>query len=70
MVSTVFVKLQYQIDLTSTSPGDKIYQFCREDANGQFKEKNGLFNESQLEITQDNVIDQKIQHVLILNFTI
>ncbi|MBK7880039.1 MAG: SdrD B-like domain-containing protein [Saprospiraceae bacterium] len=58
-IDSFFIKLRYQIDLTSTSPGDKIYQFCQKDANGQFKEKYGLFNESQLEINQDNVIDQK-----------
>lgn len=53
------LSLHLQINLGDNSPGNRIFEDCRQDALGNYLSGFGLFNETQLDFTGDLVPDQR-----------
>lgn len=60
------IQLHLGLNFSDSSLGDKVFNNCNTDVNGQFIAGNGLFNESILDLNADGLIDQKILFVQIL----
>ncbi|MBK7811246.1 MAG: T9SS type A sorting domain-containing protein [Saprospiraceae bacterium] len=53
------IQLHLGLNFSDSSLGDKVFNNCNTDVNGQFIAGNGLFNESILDLNADGLIDQK-----------
>lgn len=53
------INLHLKIDLSENSTGNKIFEDCRQDVLSQYLAGFGLFNESQLDYTGDQIPDQR-----------
>lgn len=56
---SVFLTLYLRLNLSNFSSGDHKYIRCQKDSSNNFISGTGLFNESQLDINNDNIVDEK-----------
>ncbi|MEP7196823.1 MAG: SdrD B-like domain-containing protein [Saprospiraceae bacterium] len=56
---SIFLTFDLELNLSNVSKGDHTYFVCQKDNAGNFLPDFGLFNESQLNVNNDAIIDQR-----------